>query len=128
MGDRHIAKVTRGIISQLNIKWTEALAEATILRIPVPKKLIPRVLYRHQRANVLAVLQRMRPETWARIVVQGRALDGSGHATSMYEVHWDTLHCKSYLDKYASGRDLLIEMTITAIIAEMIDQLRDRGH
>lgn len=79
----------------------------------------------------------MRPENLGRIAVQGLAKDDprterqprrSGVVdegkTSLSGVHstW------SYLNGDGSGRDILVELATTAIIAEMTDQLRERMH
>jgi hypothetical protein len=82
----------------------------------------PQMLYEKFGERVRAQVRLMRPETRGAIADRGLAFETRPN-TSLYEVH-----CETYLGKYQSGRDLLIEIAVTAIIAKMYDILRDHGY
>lgn len=69
-------------------------------------------------------LKRWSDESLGRVAACGRAFgdpfDGRKAPHSLYAVH-----CSDWLDKYASGRDLLEAIAATAIIAAMCDLVRE---
>lgn len=128
MGNEYIANVAKTLIGKLGITWQESrrFGESPSAQI----------LYERRRADVLREVREMRPETLGKIAVHGlskhdprteRQPKPSGVTdegrTSLYAVH-----CGSYLSKYDSGRNILIDLVVTALIAEMTDQLREKMH
>ena len=117
MGDRYITNVAHTLIGQLGITWEDAHDSSW-----VGDKFHAQHLYERKQQLVRQKIEQMRPETLGRLAVQGKAHgDGSTPKTSLYSVH-----CGSYLGKYRSGRELLVELATTALIAEMTDLLRVR--
>lgn len=120
MGDStYISKVAVALMGRLRITHEEAVDLDHRDRAGISAQ----KLYERRADDVRKELKRMNPETQGRIAIQGLA-DGSEEEpkrgrTSLYEVH-----CGSYLGKYKSGRDLLLDLATTAVIAEMTDQLR----
>lgn len=128
MGDRYIADLAKSLIGMLGITWSDARRFG--------ESFSAQTLYAQREKDVRREVSRMRPDTLGKIVAHGlsktdprtehrpMASGVTQHgATSLYSVH-----CGSYLSKYDSGRDILIELAVTAIIAEMTDQLRKRMH
>lgn len=67
-------------------------------------------------------VRQMRPATLGIIAASGtRWGSGDPRRTALYQVH-----CGTYLDKYASGKELLRALVITALVAEMWDILKSR--
>ncbi|MEQ1500165.1 MAG: hypothetical protein ABL917_02190 [Parcubacteria group bacterium] len=131
MGDRHISNVALSLIGKLRISWMEA----QMLYQDVDN-LSPQVLYASQNTEIRSELRKMKPETLGKIAAQGlsdsdprtkRLPRPSGVTdegkTSMYAVH-----CGNFVGKYESGRDMLVELAVTAIVAEMTDILREKMH
>jgi hypothetical protein len=113
----HIARVAAHLIGKLKIRWEDA--QQTLRR---QTGVSAQVLYSGWSLTIRKELSRMSPETLGRLSVQGKAHGDenapAGGKTTLYHVH-----CGSYLAKYASGRDLLLELALTAVVAEMTDQL-----
>jgi hypothetical protein len=63
----------------------------------------------------------MRPSDLGSIVASGPAWKPGEQRTGMYLVH-----CGTYIDKYASGRQVLHVLAMTAIVAEMWDIIKSR--
>ena len=131
MGDRYIFNIAKSFIGKFGITWRDAQ-----LFYESSHGLSAQVLYDHCSMVVRGEMRKMRPETLGKISVRGLSKDDprterqprrSGVTdqgrTSLYSVH-----CGSYLDKYSSGRNILIELAVTAIVAEMTDQLREKMH
>ncbi len=129
MGDRYIANVAKTLIGSLGIRWTEAI-ESHFGDVDLNAQ----HLYARRAEDVLQEVRKMRPETLGKIAVHGLSKDDprtdsqprpSGITdkgkTSLYAVH-----CGAYLGKHDSGRAILLELVVTAIIAEMTDILREK--
>ncbi|MCR4311610.1 MAG: hypothetical protein NUV54_03555 [Candidatus Taylorbacteria bacterium] len=78
-------------------------------------------IYEQFGEEIRAKLEKMNPETLGRIASFGLPYNNNvtKGRTAMYLVH-----CGSYLGKYRSGRELLVELAVTAVIAEIYDTLR----
>ncbi len=124
MGNRHIENVARNIIGKLGIVYY-----GLIFSEP---ELWARALWERHSEAVRREVSKMSPETHGKIAAQGlgkhdirtdRRPQPSGvteeGATSLYAVHQ-----KEYLHRNDSGREILIELATTALIAEMTDILR----
>ena len=111
----HISKIATHLIGKLKISWEDA-------NPPTDQKLhvSPLKLYKRRADDVRRELKRMSPETLGKIAVQGEGVDqiAPEEKTPLYFVHGG-----SYLWKYWSGREILLELATTAVIAEMTDQL-----
>ncbi len=128
MGTRHIKNVARNIIGKLGIVYHELIfSEVDIWA---------RKLWERHSEAIRREISRMSAETQGKIAAQGlgkhdprtdRRPQPSGvtleGATSLYAVHH-----KDYLHRNDSGREILIELATTAIIAEMTDILREASH
>ena len=116
----HIAKVAESLAGKLKVRVEDALST-----FHSETRVCPQTLYEHRGTEVRKELSRMSPETLGRIAVQGKARGDedqpSEGKTTLYDVH-----CGSYLGKYESGRNILLELALTAVIAEMTDQLERR--
>lgn len=77
-------------------------------------------LWREAEIVVRAKVRQLRSSTLGVIVASGKAC-GSGKGTSLYGVHSCT-----YLDKYSGGKELLRLLAMTAIVAEMWDEIKIR--
>ncbi len=134
-GDRYIANVAVSLIGKLHITWRDGQSLGAALR-EYSHGIFGQTLYERREIDVRKEVSKMRPETLGRIAVQGlskndprteRQPQRSGVTkegkTSLYSVH-----CGTYLPKYDSGRALLIELVVTALIAEMTDQLVEKMH
>lgn len=86
-------------------------------------EMCPQDLYKKFGENVRAKVLAMRPEIRGVIADFGIPYEVGPRGTPLYYVH-----CSTYLGKYQSGRDLLIEIAVTAIIAKMYDILRGHGY
>lgn len=109
-------------------KYLVNLATTMIQQLRVPQSMGdsqsgPQDIYEQFGEKIKARLFRMNPETLGRISSFGLAFKSGQNKTPMYYVH-----CGSYLGKYQSGMDLLIEIACTAIIAEMYDILRSSDY
>lgn len=107
-----------------NEKYLCNLATTFIQQLRVPQSMGaarsgPQDIYEQFATKIMAKLIIMSPETLGRIASFGLAYAGEQTKTAMYLVH-----CGSYLGKYQSGHDLLVEIACTAIVAEMYDVLR----
>lgn len=131
MGDRYISNVAQSLIGKLGITWKEAY---TTFRDD--SRVSPQSLYASRNIEICRELRKKRPETLGKIAAQGlsnndprteRQPRSSGVTdegkTSMYAVH-----CGNFVSKYDSGRDCLVELAVTAIVAEMTDILREKMH
>lgn len=126
MGNEYITGVAKTLIGKLGITWRDARRFG--------ESFSAQTLYAQRERDVRREVREMRPDTLGKIAVHGlskhdprteRQPKPSGVTdegrTSLYAVH-----CGSYLSKYDSGRDILIDLAVTAIIAEMTDVLRGR--
>ena len=131
MGDRHITNVAQSLIGKFGITWQEGYS---IFRDY--GRLYPQSLYASREVEIRRELKKMKPETLGKIAAQGlsnsdprteRQPRPSGVTdegkTSLYAVH-----CGNFVGKYDSGRDMLVELALTAIVAEMTDILREKMH
>lgn len=126
MGNEYITGVAKNLIGKLGITWRDARRFG--------ESFSAQTLYVKRERDVRREVREMRPETLGKIAVHGlskhdprteRQPKPSGVTdegrTSLYAVH-----CGSYLSKYDSGRNILIDLVVTALIAEMTDQLREK--
>jgi hypothetical protein len=129
MENRHIENVAQNLIGKLGITWKEVFH-----LFHGDSRVSPQALYESRNKEIRRALKRMRPETLGKIAAQGlahndprteRQLRPSGVTdegkTSMYAVH-----CGNFVGKYDSGHDALIELALTAIVAEMADILDEK--
>lgn len=72
-------------------------------------------IYKCHSEAITTELRRMRPETLGRIAASKPT------KTTLYQVH-----CGSYLSKHSNGKDLLLTIACTAIVAEMADIISSR--
>ncbi len=130
MGDKYISNVAQNIIGKFDITWKD-LRRTGLGDVP---EFYALTLYAKCSLVVRGEVKQMRPETLGKIAVQGLARNDprtdrhpkrSGVTdegkTSLYAVHNE-----NYLPTYASGREVLIELAVTAIVAEMTDILREK--
>lgn len=123
---QYLHNLANTLIGQLNIEWRDGTK--------FPHGFNAQHLYENRRTDIRLVLIRMNPATLGKIVWGGLANNDprtestvtrqgvtERGKTSLYEVH-----CGAYLSKYDSGREILIELAITTIVAEMTDILRKR--
>ena len=113
----HISKVAANLIGTLKVRWEDAHAS-----FRGRSGVSPQELYEHRADDVRKALSRMSPETLGKLAVQGHA-HGDETAPSKGKTTLYSVHCGSYLSKYESGRNILLELATTAVIAEMTDQL-----
>ncbi len=127
MGTRYIENVARTLIGKFGVTWQDAQAPETL-----GSGHYPSVLYGRHLTKILVEVDKMRPETLGRIAVQGlarfdpRTVDREkigDHRTSLYKVH-----CGEYLHRNDSGREILVTLVVTVLVAEMFDQLRRKYH
>lgn len=109
-----------------NRQYLTNLATTIIQQLRVPDDYVSRgaqYVYGDFSDRIKAKIRGWTPETLGKIVDFGKAFPGSSGEgkTSLYEVH-----CGSYCGKYWSGRELLIELACTAIVAEMEDIFHER--
>jgi len=109
----------RSLIHRIGLEVVEAnsqkIAEAILkqkLEWPEMGGCNPQYLYPEVRATVNQKIHKLRPETLGRIADQSR---------NLYSVH-----CGTWLDKHGTGRELLREICITGIVAEMTHIISER--
>ena len=106
MGAQYLRNLANTLMCQLGITLNDVLDGGA------------QGLYRTRSEEIKAQLHRMRPETLGKIAAHGAGYRDVSPRTALYQVHLE-----SYLDKYASGMELLEEIACTAIVAEMTDIL-----
>ena len=106
----HISKIVAHLIGKLKVSWEDAEDESLYLSTFL--HISPQKLYKLCADDVRKELRRMSPETLGKLAIQGKA-----------RVVENAL---SGVKANASGRDILLELALAAVIAEMANQLEGR--
>lgn len=112
MRNLYLRNLANSMIQQLHIE-IEMSASVTV-----------QGLYKHFGHAIKSKLLVMKPETRGKIadLGVGYGLKEYPDRISLYEVH-----CQPYLGKYQSGRDLVMEIACTAIVAMIYEILSERA-
>ena len=107
---KYIRNLTLSLMGQVGINLKTIKSHNTD---PTDWYMLARDLWEQYALEISVVLRRMKPETLGKIAAYGEA-------TSLYEVHGD----QHWLDLLTPGRDLLLKIACTTVIAEMADILK----
>lgn len=109
----NIQNLAKFLIAELGIQATD-MTESERNRCVLPNS--AHALYLKTEDRIKTWLKEKSNSELGEIAGQGQeAEDGEGgHEGSLYQVHYEP-----YLNEYAGGRELLVEIACTAIVAEM---------
>jgi len=136
MRDRYFHNLVRSIMGQLGItvaEFDEFIGSSNTASVA-------RKVYEKRSNNIKQLLSRMNPETLGRIAIYGRGSYNNSWKervepkswwpqTTMLGVHTgdSSSSTTAWLDQYADGKTLLIEIACTTIVAEIAINLHNEA-